>query len=63
MFREGRLRVGDRIISINGVDVYSATLSVAQKILQECATHAVLTVEYDVSILGKDIQIPIPFLI
>ncbi|KAK0399663.1 hypothetical protein QR680_003151 [Steinernema hermaphroditum] len=49
--REGRLRIGDRIISINGIDVYSATLAVAQKLLQECRDRVTLTVEYDVSVL------------
>ncbi|TMS39284.1 hypothetical protein L596_005833 [Steinernema carpocapsae] len=49
--REGRLRVGDRIISINGIDVYSATLAVTQKLLQECRDTVTLTVEYDVSVL------------
>ncbi|VDM24719.1 unnamed protein product [Toxocara canis] len=49
--REGRLRVGDRVLCINGVDVFSATLAVAQRLLEESLNSATLTIEYDVSIL------------
>ena len=50
-FREGRLRVGDRIININGVDVYSATLGVAQNLIHEIDIVGRFMIEYDVSIL------------
>lgn len=50
-FREGRLRVGDRIININGVDVYSATLGVAQRLIQDIDILGRFVIEYDVSIL------------
>uniref|UniRef100_A0A9J2PAL5 PDZ domain-containing protein n=1 Tax=Ascaris lumbricoides TaxID=6252 RepID=A0A9J2PAL5_ASCLU len=49
--REGRLRVGDRVLCINGVDVYSATLAVAQRLLEESLNSATVTIEYDVSVL------------
>uniref|UniRef100_A0A7E4UN49 Glutamate receptor-interacting protein 1 n=1 Tax=Panagrellus redivivus TaxID=6233 RepID=A0A7E4UN49_PANRE len=49
--REGRLRVGDRIININGIDVFSATLGVAQKLIQDIDVCCRFMVEYDVSIL------------
>ena len=51
--REGRLRVGDRIGSINGIDVYSATLSAAQKLLLAARDAVMLTIEYDCSIIGE----------
>uniref|UniRef100_A0A914UIQ8 PDZ domain-containing protein n=1 Tax=Plectus sambesii TaxID=2011161 RepID=A0A914UIQ8_9BILA len=49
--REGRLRVGDRILGINGIDFYSATLSTALKTLTDAVDAVSLTVEYDVSVL------------
>uniref|UniRef100_A0A915BP83 PDZ domain-containing protein n=1 Tax=Parascaris univalens TaxID=6257 RepID=A0A915BP83_PARUN len=49
--REGRLRVGDRVLCINGVDVYSATLAVAQRLLEESLNSATVTIEYDVPVL------------
>uniref|UniRef100_A0A158R522 PDZ domain-containing protein n=1 Tax=Syphacia muris TaxID=451379 RepID=A0A158R522_9BILA len=48
--KEGRLRVGDRILCINGVDVFSATLSTAQKLIDEAIHLVTLTVEYSVAV-------------
>uniref|UniRef100_A0A0N4VH75 PDZ domain-containing protein n=1 Tax=Enterobius vermicularis TaxID=51028 RepID=A0A0N4VH75_ENTVE len=48
--KEGRLRVGDRILCINGVDVFSATLATAQKLLDETVHIVNLTVEYSVAV-------------
>ena len=47
-----RLRVGDRVLSINGIDIYSATLAAAQQLLLSARDAVMLTVEYDVSIIG-----------
>ncbi|KAI1707599.1 PDZ domain (Also known as DHR or GLGF) domain-containing protein [Ditylenchus destructor] len=62
--REGRLRIGDRILAISGLDVSNRTLATAQNLLRgdivqfpsqkgsprSKVTH--LTVEYDVSVLA-----------
>lgn len=44
--------MGDRILGINGIDFYSATLSTALKTLTDAVDAVCLTVEYDVSVLG-----------
>uniref|UniRef100_A0AC35U8D4 Glutamate receptor-interacting protein 2 n=1 Tax=Rhabditophanes sp. KR3021 TaxID=114890 RepID=A0AC35U8D4_9BILA len=46
--RTGRLRIGDRIISVNGIDIFSCTLAVATKILSDIIDKVALTIEYDV---------------
>lgn len=51
--REGRLRVGDRILAIDGADVSSATLYSASQLVAQCATTLTLSIQYDVSVLGS----------
>ncbi|CEF71258.1 Glutamate receptor-interacting protein 1 [Strongyloides ratti] len=46
----GRLFVRDRILSVNGIDVFSCNLHTAYKILQESGDNVTLTIEYDVTI-------------
>uniref|UniRef100_A0A914XXJ5 PDZ domain-containing protein n=1 Tax=Panagrolaimus superbus TaxID=310955 RepID=A0A914XXJ5_9BILA len=48
--REGRMRVGDRIVTINGTDVSSATLASVQQIVSEIDLIARFVIEYDVSL-------------
>jgi len=52
VFREGTLKVGDRILAINGVNMTQRTLVEVLQILQELVEAAFL-VEYDVSVLGE----------
>uniref|UniRef100_A0A8R1TS50 PDZ domain-containing protein n=1 Tax=Onchocerca volvulus TaxID=6282 RepID=A0A8R1TS50_ONCVO len=49
--REKRLRIGDRILGINGAEVFNATLAAAQKLLFEAVNTVVLTVEYYINII------------
>ncbi|VDK84231.1 unnamed protein product [Litomosoides sigmodontis] len=49
--REKRLRIGDRVLGINGADVFNATLASAQKLLFEAVNTVVLTVEYFINII------------
>ncbi|VDN02847.1 unnamed protein product [Thelazia callipaeda] len=44
--REKRLRIGDRVLGINGATVINATLAAVQKLLFESINTVVLTVEY-----------------
>uniref|UniRef100_A0A0N5A3W8 Glutamate receptor-interacting protein 1 n=1 Tax=Parastrongyloides trichosuri TaxID=131310 RepID=A0A0N5A3W8_PARTI len=46
----GRLCVRDRILSVNGIDVFSCNLHTAYKTLQESGDTVTLTIEYDVTI-------------
>ncbi|KAK6111483.1 PDZ domain (Also known as DHR or GLGF) family protein [Brugia pahangi] len=45
-YQEKRLRIGDRVLGINGADVFNATLAAAQKLLFEAVSTVVLTIEY-----------------
>uniref|UniRef100_A0A1I7VI32 PDZ domain-containing protein n=1 Tax=Loa loa TaxID=7209 RepID=A0A1I7VI32_LOALO len=50
-YREKRLRIGDRVLGINGADVFNATLAAAQKLLFEAVNTVVLTIEYCINII------------
>ncbi|XP_063072189.1 glutamate receptor-interacting protein 2 isoform X2 [Engraulis encrasicolus] len=49
--REGTLRAGDRLMSVDGVPLHSANHSDALTVLQQCGQEALFHVEYDVSIM------------
>uniref|UniRef100_A0A673GAM0 Glutamate receptor-interacting protein 2-like n=1 Tax=Sinocyclocheilus rhinocerous TaxID=307959 RepID=A0A673GAM0_9TELE len=51
--REGTLKAGDRILSVDGVVLHSATLSDALTGLTQCGQEALLQIEYDVSIMDS----------
>ena len=52
-FREGTLKIGDRILAINGVNVTGSTLAEAMMMLRNCEIDVLLLIEYDVSVMGK----------
>ena len=52
-FREGRLKTGDRIVALDGTQMTSFCLEEANRAIANCGDEAVLTVEYDVSVMGK----------
>ncbi|RXN18020.1 glutamate receptor-interacting 2 isoform X2 [Labeo rohita] len=51
--REGTLKAGDRILSVDGVVLHSATLSDALTVLTQCGQEALFQIEYDVSIMDS----------
>ncbi|XP_043078380.1 glutamate receptor-interacting protein 2 isoform X2 [Puntigrus tetrazona] len=51
--REGTLKAGDRILSVDGVVLHSASLSDALTVLTQCGQEALLQIEYDVSIMDS----------
>jgi glutamate receptor-interacting protein len=51
--REGTLKIGDRILAINGINVLNATLQEAYCILKQCKGLTLFLVEYDSAIVGK----------
>ena len=53
LFREGTLKIGDRVIAINGINVSNAALEDAMGILHQSELETILVVEYDVSIMGR----------
>ena len=53
IFREGTLKVGDRILMINAVNGSQKSLSDAFLLLARPQTNVHLLVEYDVSVMGE----------
>ncbi|XP_073087199.1 glutamate receptor-interacting protein 2 isoform X12 [Manis javanica] len=48
--REGSLKVGDRLLSIDGIPLHGASHTTALATLQQCSHEALFQVEYDVAI-------------
>jgi C-terminal processing protease CtpA/Prc len=53
-YREGTLKIGDRILAINGINVSGATLQDAYNIMKQCRSTTLFLIEYDVAIVGKN---------
>ena len=53
IFREGRLKTGDRILAVDGALMTSFCLEEANRAIGKCGEEAVFSVEYDVSVMGK----------
>ena len=53
LYREGTLKVGDRILSINGVTSAQCSLMDALALLRSSDVKVTLGVEYDVSVMGE----------
>lgn len=53
-YREGSLKIGDRLLSVDGIPLHSMTHADALNILRQCSQEALFQIEYDVTIMGKD---------
>ncbi len=51
--REGTLRPGDRLLSVDGVPLHNANHSDALSVLAQCGQEALFQIEYDVTIMGE----------
>ncbi|CAF94896.1 unnamed protein product, partial [Tetraodon nigroviridis] len=51
--REGTLRPGDRLLSVDGVPLQSTNHSDALTLLAQCGQEALFQIEYDVTIMGR----------
>ncbi|KAM9095215.1 glutamate receptor-interacting protein 2 [Sarcophilus harrisii] len=49
--REGSLRIGDRLLSVDGIPLHNLTHADALNILRQCSQEALFQIEYDVSIM------------
>uniref|UniRef100_A0A8C4GTE4 Glutamate receptor interacting protein 2b n=1 Tax=Dicentrarchus labrax TaxID=13489 RepID=A0A8C4GTE4_DICLA len=49
--REGTLRPGDRLLSVDGVPLHNANHSDALSVLSQCGQEALFQIEYDVTIM------------
>lgn len=54
LFREGTLRPGDRLLSVDGVPLHNANHSDALSVLAQCGQEALFQIEYDVTIMGEN---------
>ncbi|KAF7646302.1 hypothetical protein LDENG_00189870 [Lucifuga dentata] len=51
--REGTIKPGDRLLSIDGIRLHGSSLSEAMSILKQCGQEATLLIEYDVSVMDS----------
>ena len=51
--REGSLKVGDRLLSVDGIPLHGASHAAALATLRQCGQEALFQVEYDVAIPGE----------
>lgn len=51
--REGTVKIGDRVLAINGINVSGATLQEAHSVMRQCRGTTLFLIEYDVAIVGK----------
>ncbi|XP_055368079.1 glutamate receptor-interacting protein 1 isoform X15 [Betta splendens] len=51
--REGTIKPGDRLLSIDGIRLHGNTISEAMSILKQCGQEATLLIEYDVSVMDS----------
>ncbi|XP_061474422.1 glutamate receptor-interacting protein 2 isoform X5 [Rhineura floridana] len=49
--REGSLKIGDRLLSVDGIPLHSVSHADALNILRQCSQEALFQIEYDVSIM------------
>ncbi|XP_067931317.1 glutamate receptor-interacting protein 1-like [Watersipora subatra] len=49
--RDGIIRSGDRIVTINGVTVISATVEAARRLISESSCVVVIVIEYDIAVM------------
>ena len=61
--REGTVKPGDRLLAVDGVRLTHASLSEAHRALTSVQRQAVLTVEYDVSVMEAVRAGPGPLLV
>ena len=51
--REGTVKIGDRVLAMNGLNVTQCTLAEALSVLRHADTRVTMLIEYDVSVMGK----------
>ncbi|KAL4701416.1 hypothetical protein H8959_015420, partial [Pygathrix nigripes] len=49
--REGTIKPGDRLLSVDGIRLLGTTHAEAMSILKQCGQEATLLIEYDVSVM------------
>ena len=47
------MKIGDRVLAINGINVSGASLQEAHSVMRQCRGTTLFLIEYDVAIVGK----------
>ena len=50
--RDGIVRSGDRIVTINGITVISSTLEEARRLIKDSSAVVHMVIEYDIAVMG-----------
>ncbi|XP_072928604.1 glutamate receptor-interacting protein 2 isoform X2 [Hemitrygon akajei] len=61
--REGTLKVGDRLLSVDGIPLHNVSHGEAMNILRQCGQEAVYQIEYDVNVMDSVINASGPLLV
>ncbi|XP_041047782.1 glutamate receptor-interacting protein 2 [Carcharodon carcharias] len=61
--REGTLKVGDRLLSVDGIPLHSVSHGEALNILRQCGQEAIYQIEYDVNIMDSVLNASGPLLV
>ncbi|XP_059505466.1 glutamate receptor-interacting protein 2 isoform X2 [Stegostoma tigrinum] len=61
--REGTLKVGDRLLSVDGIPLHNVTHGEALNIIRQCRQEAIYQVEYDVNIMDSVLNASGPLLV
>ncbi|XP_060691025.1 glutamate receptor-interacting protein 2, partial [Hemiscyllium ocellatum] len=61
--REGTLKVGDRILSVDGISLHNVTHGEALNIMRQCGQEAIYQIEYDVNVMDSVLNASGPLLV
>uniref|UniRef100_A0A8C2MB64 Glutamate receptor interacting protein 1 n=1 Tax=Cricetulus griseus TaxID=10029 RepID=A0A8C2MB64_CRIGR len=61
--REGTIKPGDRLLSVDGIRLLGTTHAEAMSILKQCGQEATLLIEYDVSVMDSVVTASGPLLV
>ncbi|XP_032892683.1 glutamate receptor-interacting protein 2 [Amblyraja radiata] len=61
--REGTLKVGDRLLSVDGIPLHNVSHGEAASIMRQCGQEAIYQIEYDVNVMDSVINSSGPLLV
>ncbi|XP_072328205.1 glutamate receptor-interacting protein 2 isoform X3 [Scyliorhinus torazame] len=61
--REGTLKVGDKLLSVDGIPLHNVSHGEALNILRQCGQEAIYQIEYDVNIMDSVLNASGPLLV
>ncbi|XP_072438794.1 glutamate receptor-interacting protein 2 isoform X6 [Chiloscyllium punctatum] len=61
--REGTLKVGDRILSVDGIPLHNVNHGEALNIMRQCGQEAIYQIEYDVNVMDSVLNASGPLLV